>query len=294
MKRISLATLGVALATLCAASAHATVVHNWQFDEPDGTVLTATTDSVGGSSWIYDLGYHETNDVQTSTVQGGAFNIRRPGAGHNINSFAPVGAAGLSAPIIQVIADVTWDYTPATATGQDFRMGFHNASAGANTTSPTVGSPPVTILAEIVLRRNSANNVQLGAWGTNEAGVTDINPTTTMPYVTVGNDLQADPLRLMLELNLIDRTASVHWSTDAGATFSTVGGPGHTAALNATWDPNFVRLGAINNFQSGPEPGSPGLFIHDLQVVAIPEPSSVALLSMAFMGLLGMARRTRS
>jgi hypothetical protein len=264
---------GVAILAAFTINAHAQFdpsvidqkLHHWQFNETNGAPLTVAADSVATSAWIYDLGYNPTTSVQSSTIQSGAFEIKRPGTGFYINSFAPV--SSVTTETIFLVADVTWDYT-GSSSGADARFGFHNATAGENTTSPTAGSPPVTILTEMVLRRNTATEIQLGGWGSQEDGTTHIMPTTTAPWVTVGGAVQSTPVRLVLQLNLTHRWGAIHWSTDGGVSFGTVGGVGHTFALNATWNANFVRLAALNNFVSGT---GTGLQLHDLYV-AIPEP----------------------
>jgi hypothetical protein len=139
------------------------IVNHWQFSEANGTPLTGAQDSAGTSSWIYDIGYNPTLDIQSSTVQNGAFQMRRPGAGYYVNSYAPVGSSGLASDKLYLVADITWDYTNSTS-GADARFGFHNATAGENTTSPTTGTPPVTILSD------DSGSAQQSGRGTRLAG----------------------------------------------------------------------------------------------------------------------------
>jgi len=304
--KIKCLVLSALVGAFLASPALAVPIHKWfEVNDPStlaipdpppeplpagATPLTAEPDLIGTSAWNFDLGQNTTTGDQTSFVYDGAFNVRRPGGGHIINSYAPIDPAGAAQRFVTLTADVQWDYTASTSPA-DFRVGFHNATAGENTTSPTTGTPPVTILTEMVVRREG-DDVRLGAWGTDESGGIIVSPNdSTAPFTVIGGRVQDTPIHLKLALDTVDRTGSVFWSTDGGATFSTVGGPGHTFAINNTWDPNFVRMGALNSFVSG---DGTGLQIFNLQVSAIPEPTSAALLSMAMMGLLGMARRTRS
>jgi hypothetical protein len=250
------------------------VVNHWQFNEAANTPLMQTVDSVGSATWIYDIGYNPDTQVQTSFTTGtGAFNVRRTGAGFNINSFAGLSSGTATAPSLFLVANVGWDYTDS-ASAADFRIGFHNATAGVNITSPT-NVERVEILSEIVIRRDG-DNVRIGGWAYNPDGTANATASTNVGgagYATIGGRVETD-VRLVLELNQTTNRGAIHYSTDGGVTFTTLGGVTNTFAIASTWDANHVRLGALNNFVSG---SGEGFFINDL-AIAIPEPSTYAMI----------------
>jgi hypothetical protein len=113
MKKLIIQLSSVAILAAFTIDAHAQFdpnvigqkIHHWQFNEANNTPLTGAADSIASSAWIYDLGYNPTTDVQSSTIQNGVFEIKRPGAGFHINSYAPVSPP--STPKIFLVADIT-------------------------------------------------------------------------------------------------------------------------------------------------------------------------------------------
>jgi len=274
--KIKFLVLGALVGAFLASPALATIfpagafpIQDWQFTEPDGTPITGVANSVpSGAAFNFDID-------NSFTTGNGTFKVARQDGGLQQISYAELTNAPATGNLWAVIDIVGWDYDSVFPR---FTAGFYDVAGAANSTNTA------NLTSRVDFRPGdydtNPNNAGVGGFATG-AGVS-IGYESTESWGPV-SDASNSPVRLVLEQRQDTNAYEVFYSFD-NVNYTSIGSQVTDPARGA----NFFALGTINNFLGD------GLEISRVQILAIPEPSSVVLLSMAMVGLLGVARRTRS
>jgi hypothetical protein len=267
---VPLGAVSLAVAAISPASAQLELLHEWQFNEINGTGLASTQNSVSGMPTF-------NSDISSSSVQDGVFRIQRIATATPTTGFVDLTLGGTFTMPDYVVMDVTvagWDLR---GTGnQDVRFGFLNNAIG--------GSIEQTL--ELQVRRTATAEVsyaviaQTTAQGASGAGT----------LVSRWSNVQTGPVHFRLIYDATDTTAS-------NPTFALLidDGGGFEQVLTGTTSDvrslNTFRLGVING-----SPGFDGGYfdVDSIAISAIPEPSTYALLAGLFLlAVAVVARRSR-
>jgi hypothetical protein len=219
-----------------ATAAHGSILANWDFNEPWGTVLSQTVNSTGGPTWDRDLGSFDDGYATSYTNGAGAFSIMR-WIETNSHSYAALPLATGTGKYWKVIDISSW---------------FLNPDIGPSTEEVYFGfiyRPEATVLnyAEIRIRRLTAQ----GSGTVLMRGIAQStgNGATPIPEQAVfSNDRRDQPLRLVLEIDTNNHQYSIYYrESPEGYVFF---GSGN---LDAARNPTHLRLSAINNFSHDSE-----------------------------------------
>jgi hypothetical protein len=273
MKRtIFLAVLGGALSW--GGSIHASLIEEFLFDDPSGTALPSTVNSVPGAhAWADDL----QGDLAGAATNGlGQYSL----AAKTNNELATAlvnNDPDITSGVIYGVMELTWDFDPATlnaAENEEMRLTIINLN--------TAGSSSVT--AEFAIIRQDDNTVAFSGAavsGTAIAGV-PINLTQSTKFIgVVGVNLDAD-------------IYSIYLSDDAGTSFTSLTGgtidPARIGAqlrmvLNNDLSQDDVLIDRVALYTHNPYPGL---------IIAAPEPSTVALVVLTSMAIAQYRRRKKS
>lgn len=243
-----------ALASVVAVNGQ--LAHQWLFEEPDSTVLSAAVDSVGGSSWSANLG--------ASSIQGGALSL----GGTNFGSGGQISRAPLSPSVSD------WAAAGNIVTLQvDFRS--WTASANRPQYEISLVNASNQLIAGVLFDvGNSA--VFLGGisdTGTSLPSSSDISTprTNTTPHL------------MNLDLDYTTATYTLSYSTNGGVTFTTIGSD---TFGNASQLPVAVQIEAIFTATDT------SVLVDSITV--IPEPSTyAAIFGLLALGFLVWRRRAQ-
>jgi hypothetical protein len=265
---------------LLGGASQATILEDFQFNDPNGTTLEAAANSASPRMWI-----HDTDHPATIQVLGGSLNIIK-----NNTDFVTegLGIDDVSSGVLWMVAEfLNWAIVGDAPDGnnvEEVRFGFMG-------TEDLVPPPSATVLAEMMIARNfSADQLQISGTALGAAG-TNISPAAI-------NFVQTEPFVMAMKVDQDTDTYSVFYKTGAGP-YTLLG----TGNLEPTRDALIVRM-TINNF-IGDGPGE--FFNLDRFYVAdapppglsepgsVPEPGTVLLIALAAAGLVATRRRcTRS
>jgi hypothetical protein len=177
----------------CTANAKATILEDFQFNEPDDTSLEDTENSANPSNlWTVD-----TTDTVDSFVLDGKFRIQKQATTALASNYIDIdNITNSKAWLVAEIAG--WNFT-ATAAGEDVRFAFLD-----NDSDPPTGS---TIAAQMrILRSATALELEGTALGT---GAQNLGSTYALPL------MQTDPFTMVLELDKTTDRYSVYYKDGA-------------------------------------------------------------------------------
>ena len=197
--RLVVAMIPILLAT---PAAHATILQEFMFNDPDDTPLDNTENSASpGNTWV--LG---GNSWDPSVVLNGNFRITKTSTGL---ATAHIDIANVTSGKVWLVAEIAgWNYTATpSSTSEQVRFAFLD-----NDNMPPSGS---TITAQMDIRRSESalQLVGIGALGT---GASNIAGSYALPLV------RSDPFTMVLELNKDLNQYSVHYK-DGNSPFALLG-----------------------------------------------------------------------
>jgi hypothetical protein len=214
MKRIPI----ILLITTFAASVIAAPLQQWTFDDPAGTQLTMTKNSVSaGAKW--------EPDMEASTTTGkGAFRIRRS-RGQQANAYAPIQEVASGTAWLQVDID-GWNLTGSGA--ETVRFAFTSSNPG--TASPFVA-------AQMKLERaGGGKEVVLSG----ESFGTGTKIEKMQPF----DASRTTPLSLLLKFDADAKAYSIFFRQSSGGAWEELG----SGITDAGRTGKFIRIGAAGEF----------------------------------------------
>lgn len=250
-----LTTIGL----LGTASLNATVLHSWSFNEAAGTDITNTINSASpGNTWSTWNGTGQT-DISGQTTGDGLLRIQSTVAARE--SRVLVGDTGGSDTLFLHTRINSWEF----ADSAQIRLGFVNNSLFS-------GSSSIYAESRIVLQGDNSVTLQ---------GVATENSS----QIALFNNIQNEPLDLVLGVNTTTNLYTVHYKIGSGSWVDFFEG-----SLNPDRDPLSIRMYYTT--------GGNGEILMDIDSVTvsttnpIPEPQTYALLfGVGAIGFVFMRRR---
>jgi len=255
MKPIHLACLAVAsaLLTIDAASAGiiedlagASIVEEFRFDDVAGTAYNAAANSAG-------TGHLFSTDADLAAVVTNGSGALNASLKNNNELGSPVvDNTDITFGRVLGVMEMTWDFTSAldTAENEELRISILNSGTS-------------TVTAEFEIERNDNN--QLEIFGTAVG-----TGATNIPAVILngGSLTQSTKFIAVVDANLNTNQYLVHYSSDAGGTFSTIG----PATIDSARIGEKLRMVINNDFV-----GDNVLIDRVYLATIVPEPTSVLL-----------------
>ncbi len=262
--------LALVVACLGPSFSSATIIEDFRFNDPDGTSLGSAVNSANpGNQLIPD-----TDHVSTIQVQGGALNIVKNNTNTVNEGLAFVDVSSGTLWIVATFKNWAFPGAAIPTDVEDIRFGFM-------ATEDTDPPPSSTVLAEMLIRRNTTSSgmeiigTALGAAGSG---------ATNTPAVAL-NTVQSDPFTMAMKVDQDTNVYEVFYK-DGTDPFLSIGTGNLDPARNA-----LVYRFTINNFIGDVADEFANL---DRMYIAtdftVPEPGSVSLLILSAIGVLGRRR----
>lgn len=245
--------------------ANATILEEFLFGDPNGTVLTAAANNVTSHLWDEDS---DTLDVTTNGS--GLLNAslkNNNGFGTNYVDNDDI----IAAPGRRVfgVMEMTWDFDPNTldtAENEELRISLMQ------------NDPRSTfVVAEWEIQREDDNTVTI--FGN---GVGTGSSNTAKAVLNGGSLTQSTKFIAVVDADMNNATYEIHYSNDAGASFTTLGG----GLLDPTRDTIKGFRMVLNNDLAGDS-----VLIDRAYLAVIPEPSCMILAAMGIIGLVAGRRQ---
>jgi hypothetical protein len=251
-------------------SARAGLLENFEFNDADNTTLDMAANSASSHMWV-----HDTDHVSTIQVLGGSLNIVK-----NDTNFVTegLGLDDVSSGVLWMVAEfANWAVLGDAPDGnnvEEIRFGF----MGTEDLNPP---PSSTTLAEMWISRNfgagtfEISGVALGGLGTSIDGQSI-------------NFVQDDPFTMAMKVDQDNNKYTLFYKD--GTNPVVVVGQGN---LEPSRDAIVVRM-TVNNFWgdvAGEFANLNRFYVSDMAPREIPEPTCVAMATIAAIGLLLNRRR---
>ncbi len=231
MIRTRFAGAACAAALILAPAASAVNLHEFTFDDPNGTVLPDVTDSIGGLNWIDDL----QGDITNTAVMDGVLRSQKNNDDFGTTFLDIDNITGGMAWIVVEIAG--WNLTDFDDTEpEQFRMSFLNNDV----------DPGSTIHSQMQLFRISEGIFSLdgSALGDGSSNIPDFKDF---------NASRSEPLTLVLQIDEDNNEYQVFYKDGVDAEFTPLSSvPGQ---ISPQRDANMVRM-VFNNNIGGELPGN--------------------------------------
>jgi hypothetical protein len=253
--------------------ANAALIEEFLFNEPMSSPLTSAVNSVpGGHAWADDL----QGDLAGTSINGSGQYSLAAKTNNELGTALVNNAPDITTGMIYGVMELTWDFDPAslnTAENEEIRLTIINLN--------TAGSSSVT--GEFAIIRQDNNTVDFSgvAVGTGSSNIAASPLSMTQSTKFIG----------VVGVNLDSNIYSVYFSNDAGASFtSLIGGAIDPARIGAQ-----IRM-VLNNDLSQDDVliDRVALYTHNPYqglILGVPEPSSVALVILSSLAILGSRRR---
>ena len=265
MKRIGFFIVGLMVlaaaptvsADIISDLANATILEDFQFNDPSGTAYDAAANSINAGTLL-------TTDADLAGVvtNGSALDLSLKANDNLGTSF--IDSANASSGRFLGVMELTWDFTSTLNPAENEQIKISLLDSGTS-----------VVTAEFELLRSDNDEVEF-------SGIALGTGTNIAAQVLNGGSLsQTAKFIAVVDANLDTDTYSVHFSNDGGSSFTTLSG--------GTLDPgrglDRVRVYLNNNF------GGDTLLIDRIYLATIPEPSTAAMLLIGLVGVATTGRR---
>jgi hypothetical protein len=269
------AGLLTAAAALCGAQAGAAIVEDFQFGDPNGTVITAAANSANaGNVWL------SQNTAINAGVQSGSFRIQKGGEATPVTGQVgnTLDIANVTSGKAWLVADIAgWVYTEtASATSERVRFAF------LDNDPPAAGSSIIT--AQMNIDRLPSGNLTI----TGDAGGT--GSTSTVASTADLARTRTTPLRLVLEVDATADTYAISYRDGAAPYVSLAAGLLGERSAGVDREPRSVRFAFTGTYsEAGEFVDVDRIFVTTTN--PIPEPTAGVLFATAACGLAACRRR---
>lgn len=252
----ALGLAGPASADIITDLANATIIEDFQFGDDIGTSYNAAINSANPGNLL------STDSDLSGVVTDGAGRLNASVKSNTDFGSTLVDTLDRSTGRVFGVMEVTWDFQSTLDPAENEELRISLISGGTS-----------TVMAEFEIQREDDNTVTILG---NSVNGTDIDSAT----LNGGSVTQIEKFVAVVEADLDADTFQVHYSSDGGSTFTTLG--------SGTTDPlrNLDKMRIVlNNDLSGDN-----VLIDRAYLAVIPEPASAALMAL---GGLAMLRRRR-
>jgi len=261
----------VLLAASLIASANADILHDWTFNETDGTLMPAVSDD----GTLTDVAW--SANINGADVQGNAYDIRRNGTGTN-QSYANI--VDISSGQIWIGMDLFWSFEGGS-TGENVKIGVATANFS------TGGSELAAV--QLTGTRDGNRTTTLTGYANEVAPGADIPGLVieTGPSSDVGGS--NGTYNFVLGVDLDNDTYEIWYRKDFTGAYTQLGTT--TATGDGTIRSLYVDVNGTMTSNPTENFSIDRIFITDVN--PIPEPSTFALVGLTGLAALFAIRRRR-
>ncbi len=242
---------------------NAVILEEFLFGDPNGTVLTAVANNVTSNPWDEDS---DTLDVATNgSGQLNASLKNNDGFGTNYVNNADIFAN--PGQRVFGVMEVTWDFDPNaldTSENEELRISLMQNDPRSS-----------FVVAEFEIQREDDNTVTIfgNGVGSGSSDTASANLSLTQSTTFIG----------VVDADLSNESFEVHFSTDGGSNFTTLGGgviaPGRDTIRG-------FRMVLNNNLADD------NVLIDRVYLAKVPEPATMLLSTLGFLGFIASRRRS--
>lgn len=242
--------------------ANATMIEEFLFDDPEGTALTAAANNASSHLWDEDA---DTVDVVTNGL--GQLNASLKDNDEFGTNYVDNDVLGLSDGRILGVMELTWDFQSTLNPDENEEIRISLIQNDPRSTF---------VVAEWEIQREDDDTLTILGNGVGD-GSSDLGPVV----LNGGSLSQSAPFIAVVDAHLGASEYFVHYSSDGGGSFTTLG-PGDLDPTRNMVES--LRMTLNNNLAND------NILIDRVYLATIPEPSTAMLM---LVGLLPLATRRR-
>jgi len=239
--------------------AAATIIEEFLFNDASGTSYDAAANNINAGVLL-----STDSDLAGVTTNGSALDASLKANDDFGSTIADTAGKALTGRYLGVM-EVTWDFQSTLDPAQNEELRISLLDGGTS-----------TVTAEFEIQREDDDTLTLLGNGVG-TGASDIAPVV----LNGGSLTQSSTFIAVVDADLTADTFEVHFSSDAGVSFTTLTG----GVLNSDRGVDKLRM-ILNNDLSGDN-----ILIDRIYLAKIPEPATLALFALGLIGLAAGRRR---